>query len=116
MWTINEVELLLQLTLNYKASKKGARKAQYLLLHEHEHVVRYCCCCCCCCYETLQGSEVEWGWGDKVIVLESMRIHCPDEYVRTAFWDFSTLRPVFKKVRFQALRFQDPCGRSAKTM
>ena len=30
---------------------------------------------------------------------------------RAAFLDFSTLRPVFKKVRFQ-----DPCGRSAKTM
>ena len=32
------------------------------------------------------------------------------------FSDFYTLRPVFKKVRFQALHFQDPCGRSAKTM
>ena len=30
---------------------------------------------------------------------------------RAAFSDFSTLRPVFKKVRFQ-----DPYGRSAKTM
>ena len=32
------------------------------------------------------------------------------------FSDFSTLTPGFKKVRFQALRFQDPCGRSAKTI
>ena len=31
------------------------------------------------------------------------------------FSDFSTLRPIFQKVRFQALRFQDPYGRSAKT-
>ena len=33
-----------------------------------------------------------------------------------AFLDFSTLRPVFKKVRCQVLRFQDLCGRSAKTL
>ena len=30
--------------------------------------------------------------------------------------DFSTRRPVFKKVRFQVLRFQDLCVRSNKTM
>ena len=54
--------------------------------------------------------EVE-GWGNGVIVLESMRIRCPHENERAAFSDFSTLRPVFKKVHFQ-----DPCGRSAKTM
>ena len=33
---------------------------------------------------------------------------------RAAFSEFSALRPVFKKVCFQALRFQDPCGQSAK--
>ena len=47
---------------------------------------------------------------------ENMWICCPRENARAAFSDFSTLRPGFKKVRFQALRFQDPCGRSAKTM
>ena len=30
--------------------------------------------------------------------------------------DFSTLRPVFNKMCFQSLRFQDQCGRSAKMM
>ena len=52
--------------------------------------------------------EVE-GWGDGVIVSESMQIHCPHENGRAS--NFSTLRPVVKKVCFQ-----DPCGRSAKTM
>ena len=56
------------------------------------------------------------GWGNGVIILESMRIRCPHENGRAAFLDFSTLRPIFKKVHFQALRFQDPYGRSAKTM
>ena len=51
------------------------------------------------------------GWGDRVIVLESMQIRRPHENGRAVFSDFSTLRPVFKKVRFQ-----DPYGRSAKTM
>ena len=54
--------------------------------------------------------EVE-GWGDGVIIPESMLIRR-----QHVFSDFSTLRPSFKKVRFQALRFQDPCGRVAKTM
>ena len=58
--------------------------------------------------------EVE-GWGD-VIVLESMRIRRPHENASAAVSDFSTLRPGFKKVRFQVLRLQDPCGRSAKMM
>ena len=44
-----------------------------------------------------------------MIVSESMRIHCPYENGRAAFSDFSTLRPIFKK-----MRFQDPCGQSAK--
>ena len=52
--------------------------------------------------------------GDGVIVLESTRR--PHENGRAAFSDFSTLRPVLKKVSFQVLRFQDPYGRSAKTM
>ena len=45
-----------------------------------------------------------------------MRIRHPHENGRAAFSDFSTLRPVFKEVRFQALLFQDPCERSAKAM
>ena len=36
--------------------------------------------------------------------------------MEAAFPDFSTLRPGFKKACFQALRFQNPYGRSAKTM
>ena len=55
-------------------------------------------------------------WGDGVNVLESMRIRHPHGNGRAAFSDFSTLRPVFKKVRFQALRFRDSYGRSAKMM
>ena len=51
------------------------------------------------------------GWGDGVIILESMRIRHPHENRRAAFSEFSTLRPVLKKVRFQ-----DPYGWSAKTM
>ena len=62
----------------------------------------------CCC-------EVE-GWGDGVIDTESMQIRSPHENARAAFSDFSTLRPSFKKVRFQALRLQDPCRQSAQTM
>ena len=56
------------------------------------------------------------GWGDGVIVSESMQICRPHENGRAAFLDFSTLTPVFKKVPFQALRFQDPCGRTAQMM
>ena len=44
-----------------------------------------------------------------VFVLESMQIRRSDGNGRAAFLDFYTLRPVFNKVRFQ-----DPCGRSAK--
>ena len=54
-----------------------------------------------------QRQEVEV----KVIFLESMQICCPHENGTAAFSDFSTLRPVFKKVHFQ-----DPRGRSAKMM
>ena len=32
------------------------------------------------------------------------------------FLDFFTLTPVFKRLRFQALHFQDPCGSLAKMM
>ena len=98
VWTDNEVELLLRLTLDYKASKLQETRTQAVVRH----------CCCCCCYETLRGSA---GWGDGVIVLESMRIRRPHENGRAAISDFSTLRPVLKK-----MHFQDPCGRSAKTM
>ena len=45
-----------------------------------------------------------------------MRIRRPHVNVRAAFSDFSTLRPIFKKVCFQALHLQDPCGQSAKPM
>ena len=62
-----------------------------------------------------QSQEIQ-GWGDGVIVLESMWIHCPHENRRAVFSGFSTLRPVFKKVCFQALRFQNPCGWLAKMM
>ena len=56
------------------------------------------------------------GWGDGVIVLESMRICRPHENRRAVILDFSMLRPIFIKGRFQVLRFQDLCGWSAKTM
>ena len=59
--------------------------------------------------------EVE-GWGDGVIVLESMQIHCPQDNRRAAFSNLFTLKPVFKKVHFQALCFQDLCGPLAKKM
>ena len=49
--------------------------------------------------------DVTW-WGDG-----SMPIRCPDENGRAAFSDFSTLKALFKKVCFQ-----EPYGRSAKTM
>ena len=41
------------------------------------------------------------GRGDDIIILESMQIRRPHENGRAAFSDFSTLRPVFKKVRVQ---------------
>ena len=112
--TGNEVELLLRLTLNYKAcscKKDSVSSAARTLT----------------CSPPLllllwvvagfrgQRQEVE-GWGNGVIVSESMQIRRPHENGRAAFSDFSTLRPGFKKVCFQALHFQDPCGRSAKTM
>ena len=59
--------------------------------------------------------EVE-GWGDGIIDMKSMQIHCPHENARAAFSDFSTRKLGFKKVRFQALHLQDPCGQSAKTI
>ena len=62
-----------------------------------------------------QRQEVK-GWGDGVIVLQSMHIRCPHENGRAAFSDFSTPRPVFKKVHFQALHFQDLYGQLAKMM
>ena len=47
LWSDNEVELLLRLTLDYKASKLQETRTQT--------VVRHCCCCC----ETSRGSGVE---------------------------------------------------------
>ena len=46
--------------------------------------------------------EVE-GWGDGVIVLESMQIRCPHENGRAAFLDFSTLskKCVFRRCVFR---------------
>ena len=49
------------------------------------------------------------GRGHDVIILESMQICRPHKNRRAAFLDFSTLRLVFKKVRFQ-----DPWGRSVQ--
>ena len=40
----------------------------------------------------------------------------PHENARAAFSDFSNLRPGFKKVHLQALRLQDPHGRSVTDM
>ena len=56
------------------------------------------------------------GWGDGIIVSDTMRICRPHENARAVFSDFSTLRPVFKKVSFQALRFHNPCERLVKTI
>ena len=90
MWTDNEVELLLRLTLDYKASKMQETRTQAVVRH------------CCCCYETSGASA---GWGDGVIVLESMRIRRPHENGRAAFSDFSTLRPVFQRSVFSVTAF-----------
>ena len=49
----------------------------------------------------------EEGWSDGIIVLESLR-----KRGGAALSDFSTLRPIFKKVCFQALRLQEPCGQN----
>ena len=82
---IMEVELLLlRLTLDYKMSKLQETQTQAVVRN-----------CCCCYYETSRGSA---GWGDGVIVLESMRICRPHK-------KFSTLRPLIKKVRFKSLHF-----------
>ena len=48
--------------------------------------------------------------------LHQKQIRRPHDKRRAAFSEFSTLRPVLKKMRFQVMRFQDPCGWSVKTM
>ena len=50
-------------------------------------------------------------WRDRLGKYADLHVHAA-----AAFLDFYTLRPSFNKVRFQAPRLQDPCGRSAKTM
>ena len=45
-----------------------------------------------------------------------MRFGRPDEHSRGAFLNLFTLGPGFRKLRFHAMRLQDSCGRSAKTM
>ena len=95
VWIVNEVELLLRLTLNYKESKM-----------QETHVVHHCC------NETSQGSEVE-GKRSRGGAMVSVMWKVCRFAVHT---EFSTLRPGLKRVRFQALRLQDPCGRLTKTM
>ena len=46
VWTDNEVELLLRLTLDNKASKLQETRTQALVRH-----------CCCCCYEMSRGQR-----------------------------------------------------------
>ena len=115
--TDNKVQLVLRLTLNYKASKLQEYQAQYLLRHEHEHVVRHCCCCCCC-YATLWGSEVGGKRSSGGAMASSFWKICGFTiHTRTGglrFWISPPWDPCV--VRCQALRFQDLCGRSAKTM
>ena len=53
-WTVNEVELLLRLTLNYKESE--LQEGLNISCSTNTHVVRDCCCSC---YETSQGSELK---------------------------------------------------------
>ena len=109
VWTVNEVELLLRLTLNSRevGCKKGsissAARTQacspqlllLLLLLLLWDVVGF----------RGQRQEVE-GWGDGVIVLESMPIRRPHENWRAAFSDFSTLIPFSKKCVFRHCVFR----------
>ena len=103
-------------------SHSHSREAQYLLRHEHKHLVRRCCCH----YETSQGLrgrrlEVE-GWGGGIIDTQNMQIRCPYENARPAFSDSSTLGPGFKKGSMWTIGQNDaqhvhlhkrafPCGR-----
>ena len=72
VWTDNEVQLLLWLTLDYKASKLQETRTQAAVHH----------CCCCCCYETcaVQRSKARgrgvgrWRhWNGKYADLPSTR-------------------------------------------
>ena len=92
--SFNEVELLLRLTLNYKASKLQKTRTQA--------VVRQCCC-----YEMLQGRRLEVvGWGNGVIVLESMQIAVHMKTWGLHFWIFPPWDPVSKKCIFRCCIFK----------
>ena len=73
VWTDNEVELLLRVTLDYKVSKFQETRTKAVVRH----------CYWRCCYETSRGSA---GWGDAVIILESMQIRHPHENGRAVFF------------------------------
>ena len=88
VWTVNEVKLLLRLTLDYKASKLQDTRAQVVVRH------------CCCCYEASQSSEVGGKRSRSGAMASSFRKVCGFAVHTTT----------------GVLRFQDPCGRSAKTM
>ena len=81
VWTDNEVELLLQLTLDYKVSKLKETRTQA--------VVHHCCCA------TSQGSEVK-VCGDGVINTESMQIRRAHKNARAAFSPGFSKKCVFR--------------------
>ena len=83
VWTVNEVKLLLRLTLDYKASKLQDTRAQVVVRH------------CCCCYEALQSSEVGGKRSRSGAMASSFRKVCGFAVHTTT----------------GVLRFQDPCGR-----
>ena len=80
-----------------------ARKAQYLLQHEHEHVGRHCC------YETLWGSEVRGKRSRGRAMASPFQKICRfDIHVKTGGLRFciSTLTPVLKKCVFRHYVFR----------
>ena len=117
VWIVDEVELLLQLTLNYKESKLQDRLNIFcgtntsmqsaivvvVVVMRHRRVQRL----------KARGRGVgRWHhrFGKYADSLSTR------EQEGCVFSDFSTLRPIFKKVCFQALHFQDPCGQLAKML
>ena len=117
-WLVQGNQNLLYGPITRSNCKLQEYQAQYLLRHEHEHVVRHCCCCCCCCYATLWGSEVGGKRSSGGAMASSFWKICGFTiHTRTGglrFWISPPWDPCV--VRCQALRFQDLCGRSAKTM
>ena len=95
VWTDNEVQLLLWLTLDYKASKLQETRTQAAVHH----------CCCCCCYETcaVQRSKARGrGVGRWCHRTESMQICRPHENARAAFFHPETR---FQKSEFSGAAF-----------